>query len=358
MKLKVFVILIVCISIITVPLYKMNAAEKSINDGVNVDYEIMNSWATGAVINITITNNGTSNIKGWTLNWNFTGNQQILGGWNAEYSQNGTSASAKNVDYNETIKQNTSVTIGFSISYSGNNKIPTDFTIDVKNSVPTNTASPASEWNKLPELSMNPTVVELKAWVSETYDIYPQFKQKYETELAMTKEEALAFYFADMSRESGKDGYWQMDLETGIGGAGHAWGPFQAAVTNFVGGGYDDDILNRLGMPTPDISQFKVPKVSTYAGMKRLAEGIEESRIQFGDKHTTVEYLLGTLAHHNLGHATLEIITNPGWLESYGNETLRMMNGYLIGNHMTDGKAFWTNETIPGVDGPWSGGIE
>lgn len=36
--------------------------------------------------------------------------------------------------------------------------------------------------------------------------------------------------------------------------------------------------------------------------------------------------------------------------------TLRMMQGYLVGNHLTDAKAFWTSEPITDVDGPWSGG--
>ncbi|MBN2440504.1 MAG: hypothetical protein JXJ04_04145 [Spirochaetales bacterium] len=210
--------------------------------------------------------------------------------------------------------------------------------------------------SSLPDLSMNPAVSQLKAWVREVYDLFPQFKNMYETELAITKDEALAFHFACMSRESGKDGYWQMDLETGIGSAGHAWGPFQAAVTNFIGGGYDHDILDRLGMPTPDISQFKVPPVSTYAGMKRLVEGIEEARINMGYNRSTVEFLLGSLAHHNTGYATLEIITNEGWLQNYGNEVFRMMQGYLAGDHMTDDKAYWTSEPIPYVDAPWSGG--
>jgi len=228
--------------------------------------------------------------------------------------------------------------------------------IDTLSCQTTQPTTEPGDLSSLPDLSMNPTVSQLKAWVSEVYDLFPQFKNMYETELIMTKDEALAFHFACMSRESGKDGYWQMDLETGVGSAGHAWGPFQAAVTNFIGGGYDQDILNRLRMPTPDISQFKVPNISTYAGMKRLVEGIEETRINIGYDRSTVEYLLGTLAHHNTGHATLEIITNEGWLQSYGNETLRMMQGYLVGNHLTDDKAFWTSEPIPNVDGPWSGG--
>jgi hypothetical protein len=179
--------------------------------------------------------------------------------------------------------------------------------------------------------------------VSETYDLFPEFKEIYEGKLGLTKEEAMAFHYAVMSRESGKDGYWQMDLETGQGGAGHAWGPFQAAVTNFTGGGYDDDILQDTGLPTPDIDSFKDPQVSTYAGMVRLAEGVEQSIEELGSDQPAEKHLLGSIAHHNTGH--VDDSNDDGWREGYGDEVLRLMDGYLDG-HMTDSKAFWTNEPI------------
>jgi hypothetical protein len=202
-------------------------------------------------------------------------------------------------------------------------------------------AQPVADLQNLPPLSMEPTVQKLKNWVSETYDLFPQFKEIYEGKLGLTKEEALAFHYADMSLESGKDGYWQMDLETGQGGPGHAWGPFQAAVTNFSGGGYDDSILQETGLATPNIQSFKDPQVSTYAGMNRLAEGVEQSMKELGPDQPAEKYLLGSMAHHNTGH--VDSANDSGWLESYGNEGLRLMDGYLTG-HMTDSKAFWTNE--------------
>ncbi|MEN8906047.1 MAG: cellulose-binding domain-containing protein [Clostridiales bacterium] len=383
-------IIILTIAIITV-LFVINVFGASA-----VTYNIENDWETGAIVNVSINNDSSTTINGWEIKWTFPGNQNIINMWGADFTQNDSSVTVTNLDWNSTIDVGSTVNFGFLINYSGSNSIPSDIVLNGKTSKDT-TTTPISETalpdttepdtsepditnpptpekttdvektadvenptdlSILPDLSMEPTVPELKAWVSKTYDLFPQFKELYETDLAMTKDEALAFHFADMSRESGKDGYWQMNLETGIGGAGHAWGPFQAAVTNFIGGGYDADILNSLYMPTPDISQFKVPNVSTYAGMKRLAEGIEKSKSTLGTNRTTVEYLLGTLAHHNTGHATFETITNEGWLQSYGNEVLRMMQGYLVGNHLTDNKAYWTTEPIPEVNGPWSGGIK
>jgi hypothetical protein len=388
--------LIILLSIIILTIVSIIAAF-TINTfaASSVSYEIQNDWGSGAIVNVTVNNDTSSEMDGWEITWTFPNNQTISNMWGATFTQNSSNVTVNGLDWNSKISAGSSINFGFLINYTNDNDIPDDITLkestqatdtatttsnvtDSPTNSPTATETPSEETTPeptessssepdteyptdlsiLPELSDNPTVVELKAWVSETYDLFPQFKELYEEDLAMTKDEAMAFHFADMSRESGKDGYWQMDLETGIGGAGHAWGPFQAAVTNFTGGGYDADILNRLDMPTPDISQFKVPNVSTYAGMKRLAEGIEESKETLGSNRTTVEYLLGTLAHHNTGHATLETITNEGWLQSYGNEVLRMMQGYLVGNHLTDSKAFWTTEPIDGVDGPWSGGNE
>lgn len=209
---------------------------------------------------------------------------------------------------------------------------------------PRGLATPAgNDLGALPPLGSNPSPAELKAFVSKTYDQFPPFKQVYEGRLGLNKNQALAFMYADMSRESAKDSRWQMDLETGDGSS-RSWGPFQAAVTNFRGGGYDASIPNRLGLPTPDISQFKNPAVSTYAGMKRLAEGTARAHEEIGPGHPPKDYLLGSLADHNTGWVSSWKI--PDWQKGYGNEVLRLMSGYLEKGHLTDNKAYWTGEPL------------
>jgi hypothetical protein len=42
--------------------------------GCSVSYS-QNDWGSGATVSITIKNNGAAAINGWTLAWNFTGNQ-------------------------------------------------------------------------------------------------------------------------------------------------------------------------------------------------------------------------------------------------------------------------------------------
>jgi hypothetical protein len=220
------------------------------------------------------------------------------------------------------------------------------------------TSYPASgSLSNLPPLALNASMSELKRFVARVYDIYPTFKLIYEKNLGLSRAQALAFMYADMSRESasnleslGGAVGWNIVLETAIEPAdnsAHAWGPFQAAVTNFIGGGYDSDIKNATQLPTPHISQFKNPAISTFAGMKRLAEGILISMKTFGPNQTAATYLLGSLADHNTGWASAA--TTPEWLDSYGNEVLRLMQGYLYGSNMTNDRVFWTGEPTSSI---------
>jgi RHS repeat-associated protein len=99
--------------------------------GYTVDYVIRTDWGTGATVDVTITNNGSAPINGWTLSWNFSGNQKITQVWNGTYTQGGTAVSVSNVSYNGTIGANGGiVSFGFNLSYSGNNLKPTIFILN------------------------------------------------------------------------------------------------------------------------------------------------------------------------------------------------------------------------------------
>ena len=91
----------------------------------SVDYVIENDWGTGATVSVTITNNGSASINGWTLTWTFPGNQKISNLWNASYTQNGTSVIVTNLAYNAMIPPNGGkVNFGFGIAYSDKNAQP------------------------------------------------------------------------------------------------------------------------------------------------------------------------------------------------------------------------------------------
>ncbi|MCL6590514.1 MAG: glycoside hydrolase family 9 protein [Firmicutes bacterium] len=99
--------------------------------GYVVAYVISSDWGVGATVNVTITNNTTSAVNGWTLAFTFPGNQTISNLWNGVYTQSGASVSVKDAGFNANIPANGgSVNFGFNINYSGANAKPAGFTLN------------------------------------------------------------------------------------------------------------------------------------------------------------------------------------------------------------------------------------
>jgi endoglucanase len=97
----------------------------------SVAYSVQNDWGSGATVNVTITNRSPAAINGWTLVWNFSGNQQITNLWNSSFTQSGSAVTVKNISYNAAIGANGgTVSFGFNLSYSGSNPKPTNFTLN------------------------------------------------------------------------------------------------------------------------------------------------------------------------------------------------------------------------------------
>jgi thermitase len=96
-----------------------------------VAYVISSDWGTGATINVTITNNTTTAVNGWTLAFTFPGNQTITNLWNGAYTQSGASVSVKDAGFNASIGANGgSTNFGFNLNYSGANTRPASFTLN------------------------------------------------------------------------------------------------------------------------------------------------------------------------------------------------------------------------------------
>ncbi|MBU3173021.1 cellulose-binding domain-containing protein [Clostridium estertheticum] len=94
-------------------------------------YTIGNDWGSGSTINVTIKNNGTTAINGWTLSWTQPVNQSNGSMWNATYSTSGSSISVKNMSYNAVIAANGGTqTFGFNINYNGLNTKPISLTLN------------------------------------------------------------------------------------------------------------------------------------------------------------------------------------------------------------------------------------
>jgi hypothetical protein len=100
--------------------------------GCTVDYVIAPQSSTAFGGTLTIVNNGSTAIAGWTLVWTFANGQTISSLWNAVETQSGATVTLTNESYNGSIAAGASLTgIGFNGTWNGTtNAIPTTFTLN------------------------------------------------------------------------------------------------------------------------------------------------------------------------------------------------------------------------------------
>jgi hypothetical protein len=99
------------------------------NATCSVDYSLVSSWSGGFQGSVTITNNSTSAVNGWTLTWTWPNSgEAVTDMWNASYTESGTSVSATNASYNSSISASGgTATFGFLGSDTGSTPSPTVF---------------------------------------------------------------------------------------------------------------------------------------------------------------------------------------------------------------------------------------
>ncbi|WP_037680813.1 cellulose binding domain-containing protein [Streptomyces griseus] len=92
-----------------------------------VTYKITNQWSGGFQADVQLANTGTAPWSGWSLTWAFPNGQTIAQSWNADATQSGSTATAKNVGWNANVAAGSSVSFGFTGNWSGTNTKPTAF---------------------------------------------------------------------------------------------------------------------------------------------------------------------------------------------------------------------------------------
>ncbi|HET6857774.1 MAG TPA: glycoside hydrolase family 48 protein [Streptomyces sp.] len=95
----------------------------------SVDYKT-NDWGSGFTAELTITNRGTAALDGWSLTYDYAGNQKLGNGWNGVWSQSGKTVTVANAAHNAKIAAGAATSTGAQFSYSGANAAPTDFVIN------------------------------------------------------------------------------------------------------------------------------------------------------------------------------------------------------------------------------------
>ncbi|MDX2603725.1 cellulose binding domain-containing protein [Streptomyces caniscabiei] len=92
-----------------------------------VTYTITNQWSGGFQADVKLANTGASAWSGWTLGWAFPDGQSVSQIWNAAHTQTGSAVTARNIGWNGTVAAGSSVSFGFTGSWSGTNGKPTAF---------------------------------------------------------------------------------------------------------------------------------------------------------------------------------------------------------------------------------------
>jgi O-glycosyl hydrolase len=98
--------------------------------GCHVTYTTQSQWTGGFVASVTIANNGSSAINGWTLAFTFPGDQKITNAWNGVASQSGENVTITNESYNALIPAAGSTSLGFQGTWSASDAVPTAFTVN------------------------------------------------------------------------------------------------------------------------------------------------------------------------------------------------------------------------------------
>src|ERR1700721_1753159 len=62
-------------------------------------YSVPTDWGSRFHAHLTITDNGTAAITGWTVTYTYAGNQTLANGWNGNWAQSAKTATGTNEAY-------------------------------------------------------------------------------------------------------------------------------------------------------------------------------------------------------------------------------------------------------------------
>ncbi|MGW4436129.1 cellulose binding domain-containing protein [Streptomyces sp. NPDC004596] len=95
----------------------------------SVEYAVTSQWDNGFQSSVRITNNQAA-MSSWKLTFDFAAGQKVTQGWNAKWSQSGTTVTASNESWNGGLGSGASVSAGFLASWSGGNAVPASFKLN------------------------------------------------------------------------------------------------------------------------------------------------------------------------------------------------------------------------------------
>ncbi|WP_158847590.1 cellulose binding domain-containing protein [Saccharothrix deserti] len=94
------------------------------NDGCSATYTLAGQWAGGFQADVKVTAAPTA-IRGWTVKLRFPDGQTVGQSWYTSITSDGTTTTARNVDYNGTLAAGAGTTLGIQGNWLGTNGPPT-----------------------------------------------------------------------------------------------------------------------------------------------------------------------------------------------------------------------------------------
>ncbi|GAB2488780.1 endo-1,4-beta-xylanase [Nocardiopsis aegyptia] len=95
-----------------------------------VTYTVSSHWGQGAVVDVTVRNDGSSPVPDWSLTWTQPAGERITGAWSAQVAQNGSEVTATPAAWNGTIEPGGSVSFGMQITHTGQAGSPEAFALE------------------------------------------------------------------------------------------------------------------------------------------------------------------------------------------------------------------------------------
>jgi endoglucanase len=106
--------------------------------GCSATYTTESQWSGGFVASVTVTDSGTTALTGWTVTFNFGGDQHVTNSWNTSLTQSLGYVTASNASYNGSVGVGSSTSFGFQGTWSASDAVPASVTC-----TPASTVTPA-----------------------------------------------------------------------------------------------------------------------------------------------------------------------------------------------------------------------
>jgi endoglucanase len=93
-------------------------------------YRKFSDWGTGFNADLHVTNLGAGPVDGWTITWQFAGNDKLRDLWNGRFTQSGTTVTVTDAAWNAKLPEQSVAYVGFIVEYSGEGSNLRDVTLN------------------------------------------------------------------------------------------------------------------------------------------------------------------------------------------------------------------------------------